>query len=119
MTRKAYLTHKVQEGSERISCEEARELWELFSFPELATLAQRVRWRHNPTNTVTYLIDRNINYTNVCNSDCSFCAFYRHNPRDPESYVLSRETIAQKVKEAKALGATRLLLQGGHNDELP
>jgi len=117
--RKAYLTQKVTQGVERLSPEEALEMWGLFTFAELAAIAQSVRWRQNPTETVTYLIDRNINYTNVCNSDCSFCAFYRHNPRDPESYVLSRETISQKVQEAKALGATRILLQGGHNDELP
>jgi cyclic dehypoxanthinyl futalosine synthase len=94
-------------------------VWNLFEFTELATMAQSVRFRHNPTMTATYLVDRNINYTNVCNSDCSFCAFYRHNPRDPEAYVLSREVLALKVEEALALGATRILLQGGHNDELP
>jgi cyclic dehypoxanthinyl futalosine synthase len=104
---------------ERISRTEALEMWGLFDFTELASLAQAVRFRQNPTYTVTYLVDRNINYTNVCNSDCSFCAFYRHDPRDPEAYVLSRETLSEKVLEAKELGATRLLLQGGHNDELP
>jgi cyclic dehypoxanthinyl futalosine synthase len=94
-------------------------MWNLFDFTELASLAQTVRFRHNPTFTVTYLVDRNINSTNVCNSDCSFCAFYRHDPRDPVAYVLSRDTLTEKVTEAKELGATRLLLQGGHNDELP
>jgi cyclic dehypoxanthinyl futalosine synthase len=116
--RKVYLTDKVLKG-ERISREEALEMWNLFDFTELATLAQSVRFRQNPTFAVTYLVDRNINYTNVCNSDCSFCAFYRHDPRDPEAYVLSRDTLTEKVVEAKELGATRLLLQGGHNDELP
>jgi cyclic dehypoxanthinyl futalosine synthase len=91
----------------------------MFDFSELATLAQSIRFRQNPTYTVTYLVDRNINYTNVCNTDCSFCAFYRHDPKDPEAYVLSREVLAQKVEEAIALGGTRILLQGGHNDELP
>jgi cyclic dehypoxanthinyl futalosine synthase len=117
-TRKAYLSDKVLQG-ERISPTEALEIWNIFDFTELAGLAQSVRFRQNPSYTVTYLIDRNINYTNVCNSDCSFCAFYRHDPRDPEAYILSRETLTEKVTEAKALGATRLLLQGGHNDELP
>ncbi len=116
--RKTYLSDKVLKG-ERISRAEALEMWNLFDFTELASLAQTVRFRHNPTFTVTYLVDRNINYTNVCNSDCSFCAFYRHDPRDPEAYVLSRDTLTEKVTEAKELGATRLLLQGGHNDELP
>jgi cyclic dehypoxanthinyl futalosine synthase len=117
-TRKAYLSDKVLQW-ERISPTEALEIWNIFDFTELAGLAQSVRFRQNPSYTVTYLIDRNINYTNVCNSDCSFCAFYRHDPRDPEAYILSRETLTEKVTEAKALGATRLLLQGGHNDELP
>ena len=116
--RKAELTNKVT-GGERLDRVEALELWNLFEFTELATLAQTVRFRHNPAPHVTYLIDRNINYTNVCNTDCSFCAFYRHDPRDPEAYVLSRETLTSKVTEALKLGATRLLLQGGHNDELP
>ncbi len=119
MDRKSYLADKVQRGGERLSRDEARDMWQLFEYTELATLAQVVRFRHNPTKEVTYLIDRNINYTNVCNSDCSFCAFYRHNPRDPEAYVLSRETMTKKVAEAKELGASRILLQGGHNDELP
>lgn len=119
MDRKSYLADKVQRGGERLSRDEARDMWQLFEYTELATLAQVVRFRDNPTKEVTYLIDRNINYTNVCNSDCSFCAFYRHNPRDPEAYVLSRETMTEKVAEAKELGASRILLQGGHNDELP
>lgn len=118
MERKAEITAKVLDGG-RVSRSEALELWELFEFTELASLAQEVRFKQNPGRAVTYLIDRNINYTNVCNSDCSFCAFYRHNPRDPEAYVLSRDVIAAKVQEALDLGASRLLLQGGHNDELP
>lgn len=116
--RKTYLSDKVLKG-DRISRAEALEMWNIFDFTELAGLAQTVRFRQNPTFSVTYLVDRNINYTNVCNSDCSFCAFYRHDPRDPEAYVLSRDTLTEKVTEAKELGATRLLLQGGHNDELP
>lgn len=115
---KAIISDKVISG-QRLTRYEALQAWELFDFNELASLAHKVRVRHNPNNEVTYLIDRNINYTNVCNSDCSFCAFYRHNPRDPEAYVLSRDVLAQKVQEALALGATRILLQGGHNDELP
>jgi cyclic dehypoxanthinyl futalosine synthase len=115
---KESISTKIRNG-ERLSRDEALDAWKLFDFTELASLAHGVRMRRNPSNTVTYLVDRNINYTNVCNSDCSFCAFYRHDPRDPEAYVLSRETLAQKVEEALALGATRILLQGGHNDELP
>jgi cyclic dehypoxanthinyl futalosine synthase len=115
---KENLTEKIISGA-RLSHDEALATWRLFDFTELATLAQKVRFIHNPEPSVTYLIDRNINYTNVCNSDCSFCAFYRYNPRDPEAYVISREALASKVDEAVALGASRILLQGGHNDELP
>lgn len=118
MTLKDQIAQKINDGGQ-LSRHEALTAWNLFDFSELATLAQKVRFRHNPSTTVTYLRDRNINYTNVCNSDCSFCAFYRHDPRHPESYVLSREVLASKVEEAIALGATRILLQGGHNDELP
>ncbi len=118
MFTKDAITEKVTAGL-RLTRDEALATWRLFEFTELATLAQKVRFRHNPTQTVTYLVDRNINYTNVCNSDCSFCAFYRHDPNDPEAYVLSREVLAKKVEEALELGASRILLQGGHNDQLP
>jgi cyclic dehypoxanthinyl futalosine synthase len=115
---KEELTEKVHTGT-RLSRDQALAMWRLFEYTELATLAQNVRFRQNPEPVVTYLVDRNINYTNVCNSDCSFCAFYRHDPKDPEAYVLSRDILAQKVEEAVALGASRILLQGGHNDDLP
>lgn len=71
---------------------------------------------HNP-NEVTYVIDRNVNYTNVCVARCSFCAFYRP-VGDPEGYVLDREALFKKVAELVAAGGTTLLLQGGHNPQL-
>ena len=67
---------------------------------------------------VTYIVDRNINYTNVCVADCSFCAFYRR-PKHNEGYVLSFEQIGAKIDEAKALGAVQILMQGGHNPYIP
>lgn len=106
-------------GNEPISRSDANYLWHEAPLGEVARLAHIRRNMWHPTDRATYLIDRNINYTNVCNTDCSFCGFYRHDPRHPESYVLSRETIAAKIREALDLGATRILLQGGHNDELP
>ena len=112
------ILNKAREG-ERVSPEEALCLVESAPLTELGAAANVVRQRWNPQGTVTYLIDRNINYTNVCNTDCHFCAFYRHDPKHPESYVLPKEVIAKKIEEALALGATRILLQGGHNDELP
>ena len=67
---------------------------------------------------VTYIIDRNINYTNVCVADCGFCAFYRR-PKHAEGYVLSFEQIGRKIDECKALGGVQILLQGGHNPYIP
>jgi cyclic dehypoxanthinyl futalosine synthase len=112
------ISGKIHAGL-RIERDEAIFLYENAELMELGKLANLYRQRFHPGRTVTFLIDRNINYTNVCNSDCSFCGFYRHDPRDPESYVLPKEVIAKKIEEALALGATRILLQGGHNDELP
>jgi cyclic dehypoxanthinyl futalosine synthase len=66
---------------------------------------------------VTYVIDRNVNYTNVCNAFCTFCAFYRP-PHHEEGYVLPYETIEKKVEETYGLGGNQILLQGGHNPEL-
>jgi cyclic dehypoxanthinyl futalosine synthase len=105
--------------SSRLSAQEALRLLEQLALTDLGALANRKRLQIIPDKTVTYLIDRNINYTNVCNSDCSFCGFYRPDSSHPESYVLSRDELKQKVEEALAHGATRILLQGGHNDDLP
>lgn len=102
-----------------ISRDQAKYLWGAAPLHELARLAMKVRYRLNPGNTVSFLIDRNINYTNVCNSDCSFCGFYRHSSSHPEAYTLSKEIIGEKLEELVALGGTRVLLQGGHNDDLP
>jgi cyclic dehypoxanthinyl futalosine synthase len=78
----------------------------------LAALADGVRRRLHPQPVVTYLIDRNINYTNVCMSGCRFCAFYRRES-DPGAYLLGPEEIGVKIDQAKSLGATSILLQGG------
>ncbi len=72
----------------------------------------------HPENVVTYIIDRNINYTNVCVADCEFCAFYRR-PKHDEGYVLSFEQIGAKIDECKAIGGVQILLQGGHNPYIP
>jgi cyclic dehypoxanthinyl futalosine synthase len=85
---------------------------------ELAAEADRVRERLHPGDVVTYIVDRNINYTNVCVADCGFCAFYRR-PKHNEGYTLSFEQIGAKVDEAKALGAVQILMQGGHNPYIP
>ena len=93
-------------------------LYERGDLLELGALADAERWRHHPENVVTYIIDRNINYTNVCVADCKFCAFYRR-PKDLEGYVLSFEEIGAKIDECRALGGVQILLQGGHNPYIP
>lgn len=94
------------------------KLYERASLLELGHLADAERWRQHPDNVVTYIIDRNINYTNVCVADCKFCAFYRR-PKHREGYVLSFEQIGAKIDECKAIGGVQILLQGGHNPYIP
>ena len=85
---------------------------------ELGAQADATRWQLHPESVVTYIIDRNINYTNVCVADCKFCAFYRR-PKHPEGYLLSYEEIGRKIEELKALGGVQILMQGGHNPYIP
>ena len=94
------------------------ELYERADLLELASLADAERWRLHPEKQVTYIIDRNINYTNVCVADCQFCAFYRR-PKHLEGYVLSFEEIGRKIDECKAVGGVQVLMQGGHNPYIP
>ncbi len=106
------------EGGERLDRVEGR--WLLTEAPLLALgqLAETVRYRLHPEPVVTFVIDTNPNYTNVCVTDCQFCAFYRK-PGDPEAYTLSVEEVMAKLAPAVARGATTVLLQGGHNPGLP
>ena len=97
---------------------DALELYQQASLLELGDLADRVRWKRHPDPTVTYIIDRNINYTNVCVADCGFCAFYRR-PKHGEGYVLSFEQIGRKIDECKEIGGVQILFQGGHNPYIP
>jgi cyclic dehypoxanthinyl futalosine synthase len=90
--------------------------------PSLGLLAHDVRLRLHPAGAdgrtrVTYIVDRNLNPTNVCVTDCGFCAFYRA-PGDAEAYVLPREVIWQKIEDLIAHGGSQLLLQGGHHPKL-
>jgi cyclic dehypoxanthinyl futalosine synthase len=88
------------------------------SLLELGAEADRVRWEKHPEGVVTYIVDRNINYTNVCVADCGFCAFYRR-PKHGEGWTLSYEQIGAKIDEAKEMGAIQILMQGGHNPYIP
>ncbi len=85
---------------------------------ELGAAADAVRREKHPDGIVTFIVDRNINYTNVCVADCGFCAFYRR-PKHNEGWTLSYEQIGAKIDEAKQLGAIQILMQGGHNPYIP
>ena len=88
------------------------------SLLELGAEADRVRREKHPEGVVTYIVDRNINYTNVCVADCGFCAFYRR-PKHGEGWTLSYEQIGAKIDEAKEMGAIQILMQGAHNPYIP
>ncbi len=98
---------------------ELREFAALYEMPllELGAVAQGRSRQADSEGAVTYIVDRNINYTNICVTDCSFCAFYRR-PGHDEGYVLSNEQIGAKIDEAKTIGAVQILMQGGHNPYL-
>ncbi len=97
---------------------DALALYQRADLLELGRQADEARWRLHPDPVVTYIIDRNINYTNVCVADCGFCAFARR-PKHAEGYILSYEQIGQKIDECKAIGGVQILMQGGHNPYIP
>lgn len=106
------------EAGERLGREEGRYLLTAAPLLELGTLAQQVRFARIPERRVTFVIDTNPNYTNVCVTDCQFCAFYRK-PGDPEAWTLTVDEVLARIESAVARGATTVLLQGGHNPALP
>ncbi|HYA01550.1 MAG TPA: cyclic dehypoxanthinyl futalosine synthase [Syntrophobacteria bacterium] len=101
----------------RLDLEATRMLYDEADLLTLGQLAQDVRFRWNPDQVVTFAVDRNINYTNVCVSRCAFCAFARDKGH-PEAYVLDQETLTRKCEETLALGGTQILYQGGLNPDL-
>jgi dehypoxanthine futalosine cyclase len=105
-------------NGKRLDREEGRWLLDAAPLLELGALAQEVRFARLPERAVTFVIDSNPNYTNVCVTDCQFCAFYRK-PGHPEAWTLTVEEVLAKVESAAEKGATTVLLQGGHNPELP
>jgi cyclic dehypoxanthinyl futalosine synthase len=108
---------KVEAGKR---LDRAEGLWLLSDAPllDLGALAQEARFRLHPKKQVSFVIDSNPNYTNVCITDCQFCAFYRK-PGDPEAWTLTVDQVLEKVESAARGGATTVLLQGGHNPALP
>lgn len=102
----------------RLSFDEGVHLLENADLLELAASADAARKELHPEGVVTFVIDRNINYSNICTCKCSFCAFYRDKDA-PDAYVLDKDTLRQKIEETKALGGTQILLQGGLHPDLP
>lgn len=107
------------EDEERITLDEGLFLLRHVELLDLAPLAQAVRFRHNPEPVVTYVVDTNLNYTNVCDAYCGFCAFYRADSSDPAAYTLSVEQIMEKINSVVKNGVTTVLMQGGLNGKLP
>jgi cyclic dehypoxanthinyl futalosine synthase len=113
----ATIAERVRAG-ERISGDEALALYLEAPTWLLGQLADGIRARRHPDRIVTYIIDRNVNYTNVCVARCNFCAFYR-TVGSADGYVLSHEEVFRKIDETLEVGGGQLLLQGGHNPDLP
>jgi len=111
------LADHVRNGG-RLDAAGALELYLDAPTPLLGRLAGEIRRRKHPDGVVTYIIDRNVNYTNICVARCNFCAFYRP-VGSAEGYVLGFDDIFRKIDETMALGGGQLLLQGGHNPDLP
>jgi len=111
------LTEAVRAGR-RVQADEALDLYRHAPTPLLGQLADAIRVRKHPAGIVTYIIDRNVNYTNVCVAKCTFCAFYRP-VGSSEGYVLGFDELFHKIEETIAVGGVQLLLQGGHNPDLP
>jgi cyclic dehypoxanthinyl futalosine synthase len=108
---------KAREG-ERISDEDAVALLRSRDLVAVGRVADEVRNRLNDPARVTFIIDRNLNYTNVCYTDCDFCAFYRRPGDTREGYLLPKPVIFKKIEETLAIGGTGVLMQGGHHPDL-
>ncbi len=105
-------------NGERLTPEEGLYLYTEGDPEAIMEAAHQVRLQKTKPGVVTYLVDRNINYTNVCTTNCQFCSFYRP-PGHPETYVISRQELGEKIEELLAWGGTRILMQGGHHPDLP
>src|SRR4249919_154225 len=120
--KEASLQEKILAG-ERITAAEAIELyrWPLAELGALAdarrNLAKERNYDNRGNEIVTYIVDRNINYTNVCNVYCKFCAFYRVEA-DSDAYVITFDELDQKIEETLSKGGTQILMQGGHHPKL-
>lgn len=106
-----------QKSDYRLSTEDAIELYQNAPLHQLMAAAMDRRKAMHPQGYVTYLIDRNINYTNVCTINCQFCSFYRP-PNHPETYTQTFAEISARIVELEQIGGSRILMQGGVNPEL-
>ena len=102
----------------RLSVDDAVALYDSADINELMHAAMLRRRSQVPSNEVTYLVDRNVNYTNVCTINCQFCSFYR-SPGHPETYTQSTNEISDRLSELEDIGGSRVLMQGGVHPELP
>jgi len=112
-----YIDDKSRAG-ERLTREEGLALLREGELLEIGGIAEEIRYRKNQNPWVTFVVDTNPNYTNICNVDCIFCAFYRHDGEEGE-YTYSVDHMIQKFKESAQKGVTTVLLQGGVNPKLP
>jgi cyclic dehypoxanthinyl futalosine synthase len=116
MTNLKKILTKISHGK-RLNADEGHALFRHADLLTLGELANTVRKRLHPERLVTFIVDRNINYTNICVNKCKFCAFYRE-ADSPEAYLLSKEVIFQKIEETIAQGGTQILMQGGVHPDL-
>jgi cyclic dehypoxanthinyl futalosine synthase len=112
-----HIFEKIQSGG-RLNLEDAWSIYQQADFHLLGHTAHRIRLRKRPEQYVSYVVDRNINYSNICVCGCRFCAFHRPAGHE-EGYVLSREELASKIEQTISLGGTQILMQGGHHPDLP
>ncbi len=118
MSKLSFNIDDVIAGKARLTEAQALELHHSASLHDLGQWAHAVTLRMHPEDYRTYVIDRNINYTNVCTAKCTFCAF-RRDHEDADAYTLNHEQIGEKIRELVSIGGTQVLMQGGMNDALP
>ncbi len=103
---------KTYKNQKRLNAEDALKLFKNADLLELGQIADEMRKKLHPEDMVTFVVDRNINYTNICINQCAFCAFWR-DEKDSEAYVLSKDELFKKIDETVSLGGTQILIQGG------
>src|SRR3954465_12367979 len=118
MSKLSFDIDPVIAGKARLTDDQALELYRRAPLHDLGQWAHAVTQRMHPADYRTYVIDRNINYTNVCTARCTFCAF-RRDHEDADAYTLDYDKIGEKIRELVAINGTQILMQGGMNDRLP